>query len=166
MSSSKRTFCPNGKVNPNYHFFVNPVIWNEQHLLPLLKEHRFVSLIAPSQTGKTTRIYILQQQLLVEKDILPVFIDMSDYEMDGKKSFFEQFMKLVETSIESTFWKQVKITATNFVELFDNEARDKWYFGRDVVLLIDEVDVLSRVPVEERADFLTKLRAHKQKDPN
>jgi hypothetical protein len=166
MSSRKRTFCPNGRVNPNHHFFVNPALWNEQQLLPLLKEHRFVSLIAPSQSGKTTRMYTLQQQLQVEKDILPVFIHMSDYVTHRQESFFEQFVKLMQNSIESTYRKQVNITARGFSDLFDKEARGKWYFQRDVVLLIDEVDLLRCVSEKERANFLTKLRAYKQSDPS
>ena len=57
---SKRTFCPNGSVDPEAHFFVDPSKWNE--VGPLLKGC-YSALIAPSQTGKTTRVKTLINQL-------------------------------------------------------------------------------------------------------
>jgi predicted AAA+ superfamily ATPase len=67
----KRTFCANGKVDPEHHFFVNPSSWNEKNLIPRLKNSNFFLLIAPSQSGKTTRTDTLIKQLQ-NSNLLPI----------------------------------------------------------------------------------------------
>jgi hypothetical protein len=67
----KRTFCANGKVDPEYHFFVNPSLWNERNLIPMLMNPNFFLLVAPSQSSKTTRTETLMKQLL-NMDVLPI----------------------------------------------------------------------------------------------
>eukprot|EP01080_Neovahlkampfia_damariscottae_P013168 gene13168-9276_t len=35
--SSKKSFCPNGLVDPKDHFYIDPSEWNEKNLIPHLK---------------------------------------------------------------------------------------------------------------------------------
>lgn len=63
---NRKTFCANGRIGVyDETFFVSPADWNKQNLLPLVKAKRFFTMLAPSQTGKTTRATYFVQQLEV-----------------------------------------------------------------------------------------------------
>jgi flagellar biosynthesis GTPase FlhF len=59
----RRTFCANGKVEKNSHFFVDPSEWNTEELMPRVERGEYFTLLAPSQTGKTTRAEVFTDQL-------------------------------------------------------------------------------------------------------
>eukprot|EP01080_Neovahlkampfia_damariscottae_P000049 gene49-4299_t len=48
--SSKKSFCPNGLVDPKDHFYIDPSEWNEKNLIPHLKIGHYPLLVAPSQS--------------------------------------------------------------------------------------------------------------------
>jgi len=60
---NNRTWCPNGALDPTRHIYADPTPLNNEQLLPPLTDGQWLSLIAPSQSGKTTRTLALQSQL-------------------------------------------------------------------------------------------------------
>ncbi len=62
-NTPKKFFAVNGLVNEEQHFFVDPSDWNLKRLLPKVEHIEFFILLAPSQTGKTTRASIFMRQL-------------------------------------------------------------------------------------------------------
>jgi hypothetical protein len=162
----KRTFRPNGKVDPQYHFFVSPEEWNLQHLIPQLLSREFIALVAPGQSGKSTRVDALQKQLLATGDILPIYVDLSWYQPNRSESFYTQFVRMMQDNILKTLMHKVDITATDFATLFREEMSDKCFLKKQVILLIDEIDILAKVPEINRMEFTTSLRAYKQATAN
>ena len=66
-----KTFCLSGIVNPNSHFYVDPSKWNKENIIPEIKRGDYPLLIAPSQSGKTTRVIKLKEQL--KSNYLPIY---------------------------------------------------------------------------------------------
>jgi len=155
----KRTFCANGKVDPVHHFFVSPSKWNEQILLPNLLKGTYTTLIAPSQSGKTTRVATLITKLNSNSDIIALYIDVSEV-LTRKYNFFQSFVSSLENAIFLATHSKVSIAADSWITLFD--ANSTWFSRKEVILLLDEFDAVGKIAEEERINFLTALRAIKQ----
>jgi len=54
-----RFFCVNTTINPKEHFYVDPSRWNDEHVLSRLLRGEWLTLLAPSQSGKSTRAQAL-----------------------------------------------------------------------------------------------------------
>lgn len=68
-----KTFSANGNVDPKNHFYVDPAPWNEKNLLPSLERGGFFTLLAPSQTGKTTKCTRLIEMIKKDGKFLPIW---------------------------------------------------------------------------------------------
>jgi hypothetical protein len=157
-----KTFSANGKVDRNRHFFVDPSKWNEKKLIPLLKNNTYPCLMAPSQSGKTTRIMVLLEMLNKEKDILAISIDMGSL-FPTSSSFLDSFTRELENQVRITLSNEIiRITEGNLCNIFHRDNKERYFGGRNVVLIIDEIDLLSKVDNEERNIFLVALHTLKQ----
>ena len=67
----KKIISPNGSVDPERYIFIDPSVWNKDILIPKIELKQFITLLAPSQSGKTTRARVLVQQLK-EKGYFPL----------------------------------------------------------------------------------------------
>ena len=68
-----KKFSTNGKVDPKYHFYVDPTPWNAEYLLPNLERGGFYSLLAPNQTGKTTKCIKLIEMIKKDDKFIPIW---------------------------------------------------------------------------------------------
>ena len=63
----QKTWCTTtGTVYPQRHFYLDPSPFNAEVLVPALKYKQWVTLIGPSQSGKTTRTLVLRDQLCAQ----------------------------------------------------------------------------------------------------
>jgi proliferating cell nuclear antigen len=103
-----RSFSANGSVDPQKHFYVDPRSWNEKNLVPKLENGGFYILLAPSQTGKTTKCRALLEMIATTQTCVPIwytYLMCSFYRVDirgvvgdmigGKQEFFSTFFSHV-----------------------------------------------------------------------
>ena len=69
----RRGFSANGNVDPQKHFYVDPKPWNEKNLIPKLEQGGFYILLAPSQTGKTTKCRALLEMISNGQNKFPIW---------------------------------------------------------------------------------------------
>jgi len=67
-----RSFCPNSFIDANTIFYVDPTPWNNTFLLPELHRGVWHTLLAPSQSGKTTRVKALIASIEEKGTFLPI----------------------------------------------------------------------------------------------
>jgi hypothetical protein len=134
----KKTFCPNGKVNPQHHFYVDPSKWNETNLIPQLKNGNYPLLIAPSQSGKTTRVAKLVDQL--QSKYFPVYIDMLG--LVAKVTYAVDFWELLIRNISMQCRVFTKHSIPNLVPtprsldfLFGRQDNYKYEYYEKIVCL-------------------------------
>ena len=72
IEKEKRSFSPNGTVDPQNHFYVDPRDWNQKNLLPSLLKGGFYTLLAPSQTGETTKCKKLIEMIQEDRGFTPI----------------------------------------------------------------------------------------------
>ena len=133
--STKKRFCPNGLVDPRYHFYIDPSEWNEKNLIPELKNHRYPLLVAPSQSGKTTRVNKLLDQL--KDQFLPIYIDILGIVDKNQSSdkFYEEFFKEFSLKVEKITGKKYQhfhlnhLHFMNFLNLKKNIMMEKNVFS-------------------------------------
>lgn len=68
---SKR-FIVNGLVDAKYSFYVSHKEWNDKKLKPAIAAKQYFILIAPSQSGKTTRILEFCEELKKGEQYFPI----------------------------------------------------------------------------------------------
>lgn len=78
------------------------------------------------------------------------------------KNEFDSFKALMQRSIEISTGNKVTIEASSYLELFYNEKKDSTYFGKEVILLLDEIDALDSWSSDQKEKFLIALREIKQ----
>jgi hypothetical protein len=91
-------------------------------------------------------------------------IDVTAVVVAAKKgrSEFDSFKQLMQNKIEFLTGTKVDIDASNYLELFSIENKNKSYFGKEVILLLDEIDTLDSWSSDEKDTFLLALRQMKQ----
>ena len=105
----KKKFCANGPIlNKEKHFYIDPSEWNTMKIVNSIRRNYYPLLIAPSQSGKTTRIYRLQAQLMENKSyqFTPIYLDLLKIVPGDDNRFFFRFI-------------QYFIQATNILNLSD-----------------------------------------------
>jgi hypothetical protein len=157
--STSKTFCPNGSVNTKNHFYVDTSKWNEEILLPSVQNGEFSILIAPSQSGKTTRIVDFVKRL--KKDYTVIFLDISSFLKPNMN--FNEFNKIMikEISFEVNNSRDCPPLTDNLKDIFNLNMKIKLH-DKDCVLIIDEIDALNLIDKDARISFLSLLRNWKQ----
>ena len=67
-----RKFMVNGLVRKDNSFYVPQKEWNDQNLRPPILKKEYIMLVAPSQSGKTTRVLEFCEELKGGKEYFPV----------------------------------------------------------------------------------------------
>ena len=68
---ARRSFCVNTTIDPEHFFYVDPSLWNEENLVRPLLNGSWLTMLAPSQSGKSTRAIALVTTLKGQ-DVLPI----------------------------------------------------------------------------------------------
>ncbi|KAL0488828.1 Lon protease, partial [Acrasis kona] len=142
-----KVFAANGDLIPAYHYYVDPSPWNELNLRGRIERMAFTTLVAPSQSGKSTRAKALIESLRSEFELIMisavqgeaglVLLDCAEFEVKDEK----------------------ELNMDTFRKLFGNGS--KHFRESKVVLIIDELDALCTWRDEDRSSFLDALRAIK-----
>jgi hypothetical protein len=157
--STSKTFCPNGSVNTKSHFYVDTSTWNEANLLPSVQNGKFSILIAPSQSGKTTRIVDFVKRL--KKDYTVIFLNISGFLRSKMNS--NEFNKIMvkEISFAVNNSRDSPPLTDHLNDIFNLNMKSKLH-DKDCVLIIDEIDALKAIDQDARIGFLSLIRRWKQ----
>jgi hypothetical protein len=152
MTSLRRTFCANGRVDASKHFYIDPSEWNTNTIIPKIEAGAFLTVMAPSQTGKTTRMARLVEQLLNDGRYLPIFFQL-DSNIGGGR-LYQSFFRSIARNVFSLLNQDIKFEEPTFAQIFDKRNREKYFGGKNVVLIVDEIQRLSNADNDERQVFL------------
>lgn len=141
--------------------YVDPSNWNEKILIPELEIGNYPLLIAPSQSGKTTRVVKLIEQL--KSKYFPIYIDGQSLigEKKTPEEFWENFLLQFQKKVNNNQFPLFPFESKSFTLIFDNKLKD-YFDGKECILIIDEIDALSNINEETRKIFLSTLRSLKQ----
>ncbi len=167
----KRAFENSGTVNPLSSYYVpvgNVTNTKNQDLKTMIDLGRNFSIFAPRQSGKTTFLEMLREELHQDKTYVVVFLSFQDHHNLGREKFYAEiernlFPQLLnrlkdilcdKTESVSNFLKTHHLTDNiSFRALFEELNRILQF--KKIVVLIDEFD---GIPLPELGDFLTSLR--------
>lgn len=164
----KKTFCPNGVVNPRDHFYVDPSKWNEKYL-NRLTVGEYLLLVAPSKSGRTTRALKLVDQL--ESKFLPIYINMQsviamvDTSETFWRLFIESFACEVHKLTKSTL-PTLEAEAQSLDTLFSAEFMKLYYGGKRCMLILDDFDALDALRGGKSHGEESKEEKHRREGMN
>ncbi|MBU3176416.1 AAA family ATPase [Clostridium estertheticum] len=161
-----KKFNVTGTCIPEKHFMVN--IDNKlNEIMKLVEEEEYFVINRPRQYGKTTALYLLNNNLMGKEEYLPIKISFEALDSESYKDV-KSFLNSVMIQIRNYF----KFSKNNDMFEFINEHYDKVnrmhefsdfitniieYTGKKVVLIIDEIDKSSNNQLF--LDFLGMLRS-------
>lgn len=167
-----RSFEKSGLVNPeiSYHVpLINNVVNSDGHdIKAMVDQGRYFSIFAPRQSGKTTFLADIQNELHNDPTYVVMLLSFERYKDLDKKEFYE----LIEEELYDQLINRldhVNCDKTETVRQFLNDFHLDGHisFGRlfarlnkiiqfkKIVIFIDEFD---GIPVSELENFLTALR--------
>jgi hypothetical protein len=167
----KRIFEKSGSVNPELSYHVpleNVVNTDNQDIKTMVDRGRYFSIFAPRQSGKTTFLKRISEQLHTDPTYVAVILCFEDYKNLDKTEFYseieadlyEQLInRLTEVRCEKTeaverFLNGHRLTShISFRQLFEKLNRIIQF--KKIVIFIDEFD---GIPFKELENFLTSLR--------
>ena len=166
-----RIFEKSGVVDPEMSFFVpleNVVNSDKQDIKTMVDWGRYFSIFAPRQSGKTTFLEDLCDQLHRDPTYVAILISFQDYSDLDKTRFYEMIQQYIFEQLLNRL-KQVNCEKTDAVQRFLNQHHltDNISFRqlfehlnqllqfKKIVIFIDEFD---GIPLHELSNFLTSLR--------
>ncbi|RHZ81155.1 hypothetical protein Glove_123g146 [Diversispora epigaea] len=164
----KRKWEVNGAIQPNIvHavYFVDPIEENRP-LIKKIQEGNLVALHGPRASGKSTRVYQIQEQL--KNDFICIYTSFEQVnftkEIDFWKTFSMSLQRNVPELLDSPENPIIK-SAQDFCNIFH---RTKWssFSENRVVLFVDEFDKLYEATDEVRSSCLGTLRSIKNMKQN
>ncbi|KAL0492035.1 Lon protease [Acrasis kona] len=147
-----KVFAANGDLIPAYHYYVDPSPWNELNLRGRIERMAFTTLVAPSQSGKSTRAKALIESLRSEFELIMISAVQGEA---GLVSTLKVLLDCAEFEVKD----EKELNMDTFRKLFGNGS--KHFRESKVVLIIDELDALCTWRDEDRSSFLDALRAIK-----
>jgi type II secretory pathway predicted ATPase ExeA len=159
-----RWFNIAGPCFPREHFMI-PVARRAVEVVELLQQGRWFSLVSGRQTGKTTVVQSLADELTARGDRLVLWVDLETARgIDDPRAAFATVLRILDhalathaPSLRRPSDEQVaRWLAVPTVSLIDYLGAVCAASDRPVVLLLDEADVLTGVAM---VSFLTQLRA-------
>jgi hypothetical protein len=157
----KKLFCANGQVDRKRQFFVDPTVHVRSQYLYGMLHGTFRIVVAPSQSGKSTRKTILSE-LLRQNNIIPIEVDMtavvatrSNQNIHLIKAFIHEVTPAMRL-IDPDFDAESVVVSTMF------HISKKWCQKRTFALLMDDFSAISCCDRDERNIFLSALRSIKQ----
>eukprot|EP00005_Dracoamoeba_jomungandri_P002395 CAMPEP_0174250832 /NCGR_PEP_ID=MMETSP0439-20130205/872_1 /TAXON_ID=0 /ORGANISM="Stereomyxa ramosa, Strain Chinc5" /LENGTH=685 /DNA_ID=CAMNT_0015330999 /DNA_START=44 /DNA_END=2101 /DNA_ORIENTATION=- len=160
---AERTWCPNTLITPSRHFYVSPQAWNKKELEKPMFDRKWPCLIAPSQTGKTTRVTESCERLhgttYDNRTLLAILIDIRTVVSKSKREQITFYDAFEASLIEKCKDKNTDLEMTHLA-LPDFFRLETWA-NFLLILFLDDIDSLSALPVEVRCAFLGQLGACK-----
>ena len=170
-----RWFNIAGPCFANEHYMI-PVPRRAGAMYPLIEQGRWFSLVSGRQTGKTTVVQTLADELTARGDRLVLWVDLQTTRgLDAPGEAFREVTLLLERALrqdapgvalpsEAEVARWLAAPSSALLEYLHAVCEAS---ARPVVLLLDEADVLGGAAV---VSFLTQLRAlylarHKRKAP-
>ncbi len=171
----KKRFETAGTTVPEENYFVErrEVISEEgENIMDIIKHHRFFTISAPRQTGKTTLIHEICEKLNQKERHISVHLDFQGFEDEtffDLQELFEHFQLQFFQKIYSILKVKNEETAAGFLEF--NESSKITSFHRfylhllkvchllkdfQITIFCDEIDGLRGTELKA---FLTRLRA-------
>jgi len=171
-----RIFEKSGVVNPEMSYYVpleNVVNSDNQDIKTMVDRGRYFSMFAPRQSGKTTFLEELCDQLHRDPTYVAVLLSFQEYKNLDKPGFYSEIEKYFYAQL-ITRLKQVNCDKTEAVQRFlnqhhlTNNVSFKSLFeglngilqSKKIVIFIDEFDGMPKIELES---FLTTLRELYQK---
>ncbi|MCX6584750.1 MAG: AAA-like domain-containing protein, partial [Candidatus Aminicenantes bacterium] len=171
-----RIFEKSGVVDPEMSYYVpleNVVNSDNQDIKTMVDRGRYFSMFAPRQSGKTTFIEELCNQLHRDSTYVAVLLSFQEYKNLDKQEFYSEIEKYLYAQL-ITRLKQVNCEKTEAVQQFlnqhhlTNNISFKALFEglngilqfKKIVVFIDEFDGMPQIELE---NFLTSLRELYQK---
>ncbi len=167
----KRYFEKIGTVNPISSYYVpldNVVNSENQDIKTLIDMGRYFSIFAPRQSGKTTFLEMLRQELHQDKTYVVVFLSFQYYASFSKRKFYTEIernlfpqlisrLKDIGCEKAETVFQFLKShhlkDHISLMILFEELNRILQF--KKIVVVIDEFD---GIPLKELGNFLTSLR--------
>ena len=148
-----RFFNTAGPVTPSKHYCIPPIErWDNAEIMSLLAEEKYFVLHAPRQTGKTSSLLTLRDQLNAEGNYGCVYINVEGGQAAGED--VERVIKVVLSQLAGGARRQLKDDFVDKVwsSVLDNVGADNALFevlarwaentSKPLVLMIDEIDSL------------------------
>ncbi len=166
-----RIFEKSGSVNPeaSYHVHLENVVnTDNQDIKTMVDRGRYFSIFAPRQSGKTTFLKRICEQLHTDPTYVAVILCFEDYKNLDKTEFYSEIeADLYEQLINRL--REVRCEKTEAVEQLLNGHRLTSHISfrqlfeklnriiqfKKIVIFIDEFD---GIPFKELENFLTSLR--------
>lgn len=153
MTPGMRYFNTAGPVQPEIHYHVPPLArLDVDDLLLLMRQRKYVVLHAPRQTGKTSALLALRDELNAVGDFRSVYVNVevgqSAREDVGAavRAILSALASEARYALEDRFlddaWPTVRQDAGPHDALRETLARWSGSDAKPLVLLIDEIDAL------------------------
>ena len=167
----KRMFEDSGTVNPkeSYYILLNNVTnTKNQDIKTMVDRGRYFSIFAPRQSGKTTFLEELCQELHQDPTYIVISLSFQNLSNVDKRAFYKRIEKDLYSQLKNRlrivncekcqpvqrFLGNHHLTGhLSFMELF--EELNCIIEFKKIIIFIDEFD---GIPIDELEDFLTTLR--------
>ncbi|UCH98302.1 MAG: AAA-like domain-containing protein [Candidatus Aminicenantes bacterium] len=171
-----RIFEDSGAVIPKKAYYVrldDVTNTKKQDLKTMVDESRYFSMFAPRQSGKTTFLERICQELHEDPTYIVIFLCFQNLSEVSKQEFYREIEKELYTQLKNRlrevdcekcdkiehFLENHRLTNhLSFMDLFEELNRVIEF--KKIVIFIDEFD---GIPLDELENFLTTLRRLYQK---
>jgi hypothetical protein len=160
----KKRFNITGNCKPSSHYIMNNSKKLEE-IIGLIEYGDYFTINRPRQFGKTTMLFLIEDELEKTGDYLPIKLNFqgtdSQY-LESDTAFGQMFINEIEEYFRfkneeiADFIKEEQITVTDMDKLSKFITRLMYRLDKKVVLLIDEVDANSNYT--SFLSFLAMLR--------
>ncbi len=143
----KRFFNVTGLCNPNDHFMVDPLRGLDETILSLIANKYYFTIHAPRQTGKTTLLRALMNQINTDGNRICLYfsvetagyrsISVNDANKNINKAIVESAKSFLPLEYQPKHWE--KASEMSFKDFVSQWTRE---LPKTIVLLIDEIDSL------------------------
>ncbi len=143
----KRFFNVTGLCNPERHYMVDPLRGLNETILELIRNEYYFTIHAPRQTGKTTLLRALMNQINAEGQRICLYfsIETAGYRSitvdDANKNINKAIIEAAKSFLPEEYWPQHAAMAgeMSFKDFLMQWTRD---LPKALILLIDEIDSL------------------------
>ena len=143
-----RFFNTAGPISPDIHYHIPPLRRLEyDEVLMLIRQQKYFVLHAPRQTGKTTSLLALRDELNCSSEFRCVYVSVEIGQV-ARENVYEGVRVLFGALLRSAW----HVLGSSFVETFDTighydaiaEVLSRWaeVDAKPLVLMIDEIDAL------------------------
>jgi len=148
-----KTFNTAGPVKPDKHYSIPPLSrWDTDEIHRLIAEERYFVLHAPRQTGKTSCLLALMEQLNTEADYTALYVNLEPAQAargdvaSGMRIVLDSLVAAADQYLADRILPEIapEILTTQAAGSLLREGLRRWCrrLGKPLVLLLDEVDSL------------------------